>query len=127
MILNNRGASILAVIFWLAFFAATIYSVSKIAPPYISFYMLKTDVEGDVMKNAHHYSDATVRKLILDKGHSWSVPIGPDDVTIDRRTDSIAIQISWKELIDVNGIYTKTEYFNITREAPLQPGPYGSR
>lgn len=124
---NNRGASKLGIIFWLAVFAATAYAASKAAPPFIAYYMLKTDVKNDVMKNAHMYSDAEVEKLILNKAHSWSVPIGHDEVVITRLMESISVKISWSETININNLYVKTVYFDIAEEAPLKPGPYGLR
>jgi len=125
LLLTNRGASAIAVIFWLLFLAAAAYTALKVSPPYISYYMLKTDVENDVMKNAHLYSDADVEKLILAKAHSWSVPITHDDVVITRFMETISVQIKWNEIIDINDLYKRTVYFNITEEAPLKAGQYG--
>lgn len=124
---NNRGASKLGVIFWLAVLAAVVYTSSKVAPPFIAYYMLKTDVKNDIMKNAHLYSDAEVEKLILNKAHAWSVPVGHDEVVITRFMESISVKISWSETIDINNLYVKTVYFDIAEEAPLKPGAYGLR
>lgn len=124
-LLTNRGVSTIAVIFWLAFFAVAVYVGVKAAPPYISYYMLKTDIKTDVMKNAQLYSDADIERLILEKARSWSVPIGHDDIVITRFIETISVQIKWNETIDLNDMYKRTVYFNIAEEAPLKPGQYG--
>ena len=125
--LNNRGSSKPAIVFWLLVLGIAGYAAAKATPAYLSYYMFKTAVDSEVVKSAHMYSDADMERRILEQAHEWSVPISHDDIVIEKLIDTIYIHIKWQETIDLGGFYTKTVYFDITREAPLKPGPFGAR
>lgn len=116
---NNRGGSSLRTFVWILVLAALGYGAYKFVPPYVSYYMLKTDVENEA-DVAHMFTDDTIASHILKKSVSWSVPIGVEDINIDRTGTYIHIWIEYIETVDMAGGYSKDLPFRIDVEKPLK-------
>lgn len=116
---NSRGAASLGTIVWILLLAASVYGAAKFVPPYVSYYMLKTDVENEA-KVAHMYTDQSIASRLLKKAVSWSVPIGQEDIEIIRGTGDIAISIEYIETVSFPGGYSKDLPFSISVEEPLK-------
>ncbi len=116
---NSRGAASFGTIVWILLLATSVYGASKFAPPYVSYYMLKTDVENEA-KVAHMYMDQSIASRLLKKAVSWSVPIVQEDIEIQRGTEDITISIEYVETVDFPGGYSKDLAFSIHVEEPLK-------
>lgn len=119
VIKNSRGESNLKTLVWLIIIVSGLYAAYKFAPPYVSFYMLKVDVEEEA-KNAHMYNDAALANRILNKAGSWSISLGSDNIEIDRMRTSISVSVHYTETITFFGRYSKTIEYDIDVEKPLK-------
>lgn len=118
---NEGGFSRLKTLFWVSFFGLSIYGTWVVAPPWLAFWMLKTEVE-DEAKIAHMYTNQVLEKRILTKAHAWNVPITADDLEIVRGRDFISIQIDYKVTFVFFNSYEKEQRFYIDVSKPLKDG-----
>lgn len=116
---NSRGAASFGTIVWILLLAASVYAAYKFVPPYVSYYMLKTDVENEA-KVAHMYMDQSIASRLLKKAVSWSVPIEQEDIEIARSGAEITVAIEYVETVDFPGGYVKELQFSIHVEEPLK-------
>lgn len=117
--LNNRGKASLSTLVWILILAVAGYAAYKFAPPYVSHYMLKTEVENEA-KVAHMYTDDLIVKHILKKAVSWRVPIEVEDIYVERSGSYINVSIDYIDVVDLVGGYTKELQFSIRVEEPLK-------
>lgn len=104
---------------WLAVLGSAVVIAVKLAPPYITYIMIKTDVKSEA-KLAHMYTDEALKKRILTKTVAWGIPIAAEDIVLERRRTAIAVRIKYKERVDFFGKYRKDIDFSIFTEAPLK-------
>ncbi|MEK7679811.1 MAG: hypothetical protein AAB356_06440 [Deltaproteobacteria bacterium] len=116
---DKKGAAGLKALIWLAILGSVVVIVVKFAPPYITYLMIKTDVESEA-KIAHMYTDEALKKRILTKAVAWGIPITAEDIVLERRRTAISVRIKYKETIDFFGKYRKDIDFSIFKEAPLK-------
>ncbi|MBI5238554.1 MAG: DUF4845 domain-containing protein [Deltaproteobacteria bacterium] len=116
---DKKGVAGLKALIWLAILGSAVVVAVKLAPPYISFLMIKTDVESEA-KIAHMYTDESLKKRILTKTKAWGIPITAEDIVLERRRTAIAVRIKYKETIDFFGKYSKDIEFQVVTEAPLK-------
>lgn len=96
-----RGASNFKAAVWIFIIASLIYGGYKTVPPAFSYYMVQLDVKNEA-KIAHMYNDVTLKKRILEKANSWSVPLKDEDVVITRGTTDIDIEVKYTEVISLD-------------------------
>lgn len=116
---DKKGAAGLKVLIWLAVLGSAVVIAVKLAPPYITYLMIKTDVKSEA-KLAHMYNDESLRKRILTKAVAWGIPITAEDIVVERRRAAIAVRVKYKETLDFFGKYRKDIAFSISTEAPLK-------
>ncbi|MBI2411617.1 MAG: hypothetical protein HYV24_00195 [Deltaproteobacteria bacterium] len=116
---NEGGFSRLKTLFWVSFFGLSIYGAWVVAPPWLAFWMLKTEIE-DEAKIAHMYSNQALQKRILTKAHAWSVPINEDNLEIVRGRDFISIQADYTVTFTFFNSYEKQQRFYIDVSKPLK-------
>jgi len=119
MLKDSHGRISLKALIWILVLAFALYSGYKLSFPYLSYYMLRTDVE-DELRLAHMYSDATLRKRIAEKAATWSVPITTDDIVISRDFDTLTISLGYAQKVTFLGKYTKKLVFNIKASGPVR-------
>lgn len=115
---NQRGSVSFKALFWVLFLSSALYGAYKLAPPYFSYYMIKTDVE-DEAQNAHMYTDAALERRIIQKAEIWSVPLGSENVSIDRDS-TIRIYVHYNVVLEFFGGYTRVLEYRISVEKPLK-------
>lgn len=118
---NKAGFITLKALFWILFLAAVSYGAYKFAPPYFGFYMLRTDV-GEEAKVAHMYTDEQLAGRILKKASVWSIPLGEENLLIERGRDDIRIAVSYSIVLDFFGRYKKELFYDIEVQKPLKEG-----
>lgn len=118
-LLDQKGVIRLKALFWIVFFAALLYGAYKIVPPYVSFYMTKTDVEEEA-KIAHMYTDESLAQRILRNAEAWSVPLTKDDIEIVRDRDSISITVRYTDRIVFIGGFVEEIPHEIIVESELK-------
>lgn len=101
--IKKAGFMSLRALFWLAFLAAGIYGAYMYGPPYVGYYMLKTEVEGEA-KTAHMYSDEQLASRITKKAAAWSIPLDDEKLEILRGVEDIRINVYYT--VDVNHFNT---------------------
>ncbi|MBI5588700.1 MAG: hypothetical protein HY889_10105 [Deltaproteobacteria bacterium] len=106
-------------LFWTLFFVSAFYGAYKFAPPYFSFYMLKTDVEEEA-KIAHMYDDNALEKRILQKARTWSIPLEHENIEIVRGKEDISISVRYTDTLDFVGGYTREIPHEIIVEKTLK-------
>ncbi len=104
---------------WLAIIGSVVVVAVKLAPPYITYVMIRTDVEGEA-KMAHMYTDESLKKRILTKAVAWGIPVKAEDITVERRRAAVVVRVKYKETVDFFGKYSKDLDFSIAMEAPLK-------
>ena len=109
---NKDGKISIGTLFWVMLIVAAVYIGIKFAPPYITYYMINTEVANDA-DNAHLYTDEQIVKYIMIRVKEFGLPIEEKDIIVDRRDSEIEVSLRYK--IDVNFFdrYTRTLYFNI--------------
>lgn len=117
--MNKNGKSNIGVLVWMLVIAAIVYAGVKFAPPYITYYMMKTEVENNAAL-AHLYTDEQIVKFIFIRVKEFELPIEEKDLVVDRRDSEIEISLNYK--VDVNFFhnYTKTLFFNIRTVKPIK-------
>ena len=118
---NKAGFITLKALFWILFLAAVSYGAYKFAPPYFGYIMLRTDV-GEEAKVAHMYNDERLAGRILKKAAVWSIPLGEENVLIQRGREDIRIAVSYSVVLDFFGQYEKELFYDIEVERPLKEG-----
>lgn len=116
---NNCGSISLKALVWILVIASSLYAAYKFVPPYVAFYMLRTEVENEA-KIAHMYGDEALAGRILKKAEIWSVPIGVDDIEIARGRTTIGIHIHYAMNMDFFGRWNRVQEFDIAVEEPLK-------
>ncbi len=115
---NNCGSISLKALVWTLVIASSLYAAYKFAPPYVAFYMMKTEVEEEA-EIAHMYSDEALAGRILKKAEIWSIPIDIEDIEIARQR-SIGIHIHYAVNMDFFGRWHRVQEFDIAVEKPLK-------
>lgn len=116
---NQRGSIRLKTVFWILFWAALLYGAYKIVPPYVSFYMIKTDVEEQT-KIAHMYDDAALAARITKNAQSWSVPLAKEEIEVVRNGYEITITVRYTDTIVLFGRTVKEIPREISVKRPLK-------
>lgn len=116
---NEDGKISIRTLFWVVLIAAVVHIGIKFAPPYITYFMIKTEVENDA-GNMHLYTDEQILKYIMIRVREFELPIEEKDIIIERRDSDIRVSLNYK--IDVNFFngYTKTLYFKINVVKPIK-------
>ena len=116
---NKDGRISIGTLFWVILIAAVVHIGIKFAPPYITYFMIKTEVENDV-GNMHLYTDEQIVKYIMIRVKEFELPIEEKDIIIERRDSDIEVSLNYKiDVIFFNG-YTKTLYFKINVVKPIK-------
>ncbi|MBI5236603.1 MAG: hypothetical protein HY886_10205 [Deltaproteobacteria bacterium] len=116
---DNSGEGRLRVLFWICLLAAAVYAGYKFAPPLVAYHLFKTEVQ-DEAKLAHMYGDEKLLVRIMDKARGWDIPIGSDDIKINRYKDEIFISVHYSVTLDFPGGYSKELFYGIDARAPLK-------
>ncbi|TAN63261.1 hypothetical protein EPN18_02925 [bacterium] len=98
---GNRGASTFKAAVWIFIIGSLIYGASKTFLPVFSYYMVKLDAKNE-SKMAHMYNDATMKKRILEKARSWSIPLNEEDVVISRGNEEITVEVQYTQVISLD-------------------------
>jgi hypothetical protein len=48
------------------------------------------------------YNDATMKKRILEKARSWSIPLNEEDVVISRGNEEITVEVQYTQIISLD-------------------------
>lgn len=116
--MNNRGAINFSAIFWVLFLAAAGYAGYMIAPPYVKYYMFKTDIEEEA-KFAHMYSNEKLLARMMAKAESWKVPVESDDIQINRTATDVRVTAQYSVTLNFPGMNPKVIYYDIDVTKPL--------
>lgn len=116
--LNNRGSTSFRAIFWILFLAAAGYAGYMIAPPYVSYYMFKTDIEEEA-KFAHMYKDEKLIARIMAKAESWGVPVVTDDINISRTATDVRVTAQYSVTLNFPGMEPMVIHYYIDVTKPL--------
>lgn len=106
-------------LFWLCLLAAAIYAGYKLAPPYVTYYLFKTEVE-DEAKLAHMYSDEKLLVRIMDKAKAWDIPIESKAIKISRDKEEILISVHYSITLYFPSGYAREFFYGIDARAPLK-------
>jgi len=116
---KNDGRISLKALIWILVLSSAIYSGYKLSFPYFSYYMLKTDVKEEI-KLSYMYTDASLRRRIVEKAVTWSIPVSADDIKIEHDYGKITISLNYSETIIFLGRYKKTLVFKIKASGPMK-------
>jgi len=117
---NNKDGKIsMRTLVWVILIAAVVHLGIKFTPPYITYFMIKTEVANDAA-NMHLYTDEQILKYIMIRVKEFELPIEEKDIIIERRDSDIEVSLNYKiDVIYFNG-YTKTLYFKINVVKPIK-------
>lgn len=101
------------------FLSAGAYLAYMFVPPYVGFYMLKTEVEEEA-RVAHMYTDEALASRITTKAAAWSVELGPEDLLIDRGVEQIRIRVDYTVGLNFFDRYERNLAYQIDVRAPLK-------
>lgn len=120
--IKEAGFISIRALFWLAFLAALGYGAYMFLPPYVGYYMLKTEVEGEA-KTAHMYTDEVLAKRITGKAATWSVSLDSESLQIYRGVEDIRIEVNYTVDLNFFDRYHHELVYSIEVEEPLkEPG-----
>lgn len=117
--MNKNGKASAGTLIWIVLIAAVVYVGVKFVPPYITYYMMKTEVENDA-QTAHLYDDQKIVNLIMNRAKELELPVEDNNLVVERREDEIEISLNYK--VDVNFFagYVKTLFFDIRTVKPIK-------
>ncbi len=91
-----------------------VYSGIQYGIPYYRHSAFENDVRdiarlssGDVKK---------VKEDVYASAINFNIPIGENDIVVEKRGNKIHIQTSWSQTIDILGLYQRTVDFNVEIE-----------
>lgn len=119
ILMNEKGKAGAGTLVWIVIIAAAIYGGVKIAPPYIIYYMMRTEVENDA-QTAHLYDDEKIANLILNRAKEFELSIEENNLVINRREGEIEISLHYNTDINFLNQYVKTLYFDIRAVKPIK-------
>lgn len=119
---DKAGFVTVRALFWIILLSSFGYGMYKLAPPYIGYRMLKTDI-GEEAKIAHMHTDKALAERILAKAEAWAVPLDETGLYIDRGQDGIYIYANYTVVVNFLNRYEKELFYDIEVQRPLkQPG-----
>jgi len=108
---SESGAGTIKTFLSLAFIVAVIYCGFKIIPIYINDYQLNDYVQTQTPYWLTQRAPLEgIRKSILAKADSLSLPLGPDDMAIDANSERVQISIDYHVPVDLK-VYTLQLHF----------------
>ncbi len=91
-----------------------VYSGVQLGIPYYRHSAFENDARdiarvssGDVKK---------VKEDVYASAINFKVPIGEDDIVVEKRGNKIHIQTAWSQTVDILGLYQRTVDFNVDVE-----------
>ena len=88
--------------------------------PYFNYNMIQKEIRT-LADNANLYDDEELRKEILEKCESWSIPIKNwYDIKIERRRTRIVIEFEYLVKLNFFGKYEPVLKFEVEARAPLK-------
>ncbi|MBW7956601.1 MAG: hypothetical protein H3C68_01800 [Deltaproteobacteria bacterium] len=119
---DKAGYATVRALFWITLLSSFAYGVYKLAPPYIGYMMLKSDV-GEEAKFAHMHTDEALAEHILAKAAAWDLPLDETGLVIERGRENIYIYAEYTVVVNFLNRYEKEFFYNIEVQRPLkQPG-----
>gem|GEM_PF-1205714 len=116
---DKAGYTTVRALFWIILLSSFAYGMYKLAPPYIGYMMLKTDV-GEEAKLAHMHTDRALADRILVKAEAWGVPLDESGLFIERGQDDIYIYAEYTVPVRFLNGYEKELFYNIEVQSPLK-------
>ena len=112
---SERGASKLAVLFWLLLLFVVVHVGLKLIPMYMDYYQMKDEITAKA-DGAQFLKDQDMLNELTNKAKELGLPLTADDFIIDRDTDAHKITVSTKNGWDVEvhflfDVYVKTYHF----------------
>ncbi len=117
--IGQRGAIGSGALLWVLVFSLAIYAGYIVVPPYVAYYMLEAEVKSQA-EHAHSRSDAEMKRSILEKAVSWSIPIEKKHVLIRRNFDSISVDINYSVRFVFFEQYVKVMPFSVDVDMGLK-------
>ncbi len=101
-------------VFIIGILALAVYSGIQFGVPYYRYSAFKNEVtdiarisQGDLKK---------VREDVYTSAVQYKVPVGEDDILIEKKDNKIHIRTSWSHTVDILGFYQKRVDFNVDIE-----------
>ncbi len=116
---KEAGFIRLRALLWILFLSAGLYAAYMFVPPYVAFYMLKTEVEEEA-RVAHMYTDEALASRITSKAAAWSIELGPQDLYIERGMEQIRIRVNYTVGLNFFDRYERELVYSIDARAPLK-------
>jgi hypothetical protein len=93
-----------------------VYSGIQFGIPYYRYSAFKSDAT-DIARTATATRDMTrVKEDVYAAARSYDIPIGKNDLTVEKSENRIHVQTSWSVKIDIFGVYERTLDFNVDIE-----------
>jgi hypothetical protein len=87
-----------------------VYSGIQLAIPYFHYYAFKNDLEELIRVNINT-PPKVMRAKVMDIVKEYNIPIKEEDIILTRE-ERYRVRVSWKEKVNLFGIYEKTfEFF----------------
>jgi hypothetical protein len=90
------------------------YSGVQFGTPYYRHSAFENDVKDIARTSSGDLKKA--KEDVYASATEYKVPIGEDDIVVEKRGNKIHIQTSWSQTIDILGLYQKTVDFNVDVE-----------
>lgn len=116
---DKAGYATVRALFWLTLLSLFGYGVYKLAPPYIGYMMLKTDV-GEEAKFAHMHTDEALEERIIAKAAAWDLPLDRTGLIIERGPEDIYIYAEYTVVVNFLNRYEKEFFYNVEVQKPLK-------
>ncbi|MGA2984755.1 MAG: hypothetical protein ABSG32_13150 [Terriglobia bacterium] len=111
MRLSDSGRITFNAILSLAFLAAVIFASYKIIPVYVKDYQLDDYVQNQTpFWLTEHASADGIRKNVVAKAQDLSLPLAPEEVTVDANTNRVTVNIDYHVPVDLK-VYTLPLHF----------------
>jgi hypothetical protein len=117
--MGEDGASAIGLVVLVLIVVAGIYAAYKFAPSYVSYRMLRVDVNNEA-ETAHMYTDAVIESHILKKAEGWAVPLDGEGVEIERGYDYITVSVHYTVTVSLFDRYERELVYDIRVTKPLK-------
>ena len=116
MRLSESGRITFKAILSLAFLAAVIFAGFKIIPVYVNNYQLQDYLQTQTpFWLTQHASADAIRNNVLAKAQDLSLPLAPEDVTVEANPNKVSVSIDYHVPVDLK-VYTLQLHFTPSSE-----------
>ncbi len=113
---GERGESKIPLILMILVLGATIFVLVKVVPARINAYEFKDFIETYARNDCWNRTEEQMKKDIVEKGKFLNLPVGPENITINKSGPNVKIEAKFDVPVDLK-VRTWVLHYDFTQDA----------